>query len=502
MRRFIAMAGFAIAALLAAVTPGGCMMSGDLAATAGGWTESDDDTDDPASTPLDSTGDVAAAQSAEPCVHDAPASFTVTPPDADDWVSPALARMLLENGRAPTAEIRVHEFLSYYQADVAPAPEGALTVSSAVTDRGDGALGLSVVVAAGASSAELSVNLVLAIDTSEAMAGTRIARVRQCCVALAGALRAGDVVALSSLDGGEEILLAPHVIEGPSDPELIAHCNAIEITGPVDLTAGLETAYALANESRDGAGLNRVFVLTGGGQSPTVEDVAIAAQAVEGGPFDQVVLVGVGIGDPAAAVPYDRAELDALTTAGAGAHLLVDSADEASTAFGGRLSALTDVALLSPVLEIELPPTLAIETLDGAPIDALTGSSGADRLAPGLAAATHHTLRSCDTAYLDETAVVRIAATAADPSSGESLHSEIEAPLSELVAASSAGPSKRDAVVAYALALSASQSLAPDAAREVVETARATVLAAAVAHPGDPDLAEIGDLLDTYLALL
>jgi len=111
-------------------------------------------------------------------------------------------------------------------------------------------------------------------------------------------------------------------------------------------------------------------------------------------------------------------------------------------------------------------------------------------------------VRSCDAAYLDETAVVRIAAHATDPSSGAIVHGEMEAPLAELVAASSAGPSKRDAVVAYALALDASQSLAPQLAREAAEAARATVLAAAAAHPGDPDLTEIVDLLDAYLALL
>jgi hypothetical protein len=505
MRRFIARSVFAILAALLAGALGGCMSSGFAAASDDAPdTDSDTvtDTDDLAPAPPVRNGGVAAMQPVDPCDHEEPSAFGVTPADADDSVSPVLARLLLESGRPPAGEIRVHEFVSYYQADIAPAPDREIHVLGAVTARGDGALGLDVVVTAGTSFPDRSLNLVLAVDTSDAMAGIRIARVRQCCVALAGALRAGDVASMSSLDGSADPLLAPYTVSGPSDPELIAHCNGIGVSGAADLSTGLENAYALADVSRDGSGLNRIIVFTGGGLAPTVGDVAIADDAAAGGPFEQVVLVGVGIGDPTAAEPYDRAALDALTAAGKGAHLLVDSADEAAAAFGERLSALLGVAVVSPALEILLPPTLAIETLDGVPLTALTGPSGADRLAPGQAIAIHHAVASCDPTALDDAAIVRIAASATDPATDEVVEDVLEAPLGELLAASSAGPSKRDAVVAYALALDAWGTLSPELALDAAEAARDTVSAASAAHPGDPDLAEIGLLLDAHLASL
>jgi hypothetical protein len=503
MRRFIARSAFAILAALLAGALGGCM-GGGLAASSddAADTDSDTGTDDPAPAPPVRNGGVAAMQPVDPCEHEEPSSFGVTPADADDAVSPVLARLLLESGRPPSAEIRVHEFVTYYQTDVAPAPDREIHVLGEVTARGDGTLGLEVVVTAGTSFPDKSLNLVLAIDTSDAMAGIRIARVRQCCVALAGALRTGDVISMSSLDGRTDPLLAPYTVGGPSDPELIANCNGIGVSGASGLSAGLETAYALADASRDGTGLNRIIVFTGGALAPTVDDVAIAGDAAAGGPFEQVVLVGVGIGDPTATEPYDRRALDALTAAGRGAHLLVDGADEAAAAFGERLSALLGVAVVSPALEILLPPTLAIETLDSVPLAALTGSSGADRLAPGRAIAIHHAVASCDPTALDEAAIVRIAASAIDPATDEVVEDALEAPLAELLAASSAGPSKRDAVVAYALALDAWGTLSPDLARDAADAARATVSAAAAAHPGDPDLAEIGLLLDAHLASL
>ena len=98
--------------------------------------------------------------------------------------------------------------------------------------------------------------------------------------------------------------------------------------------------------------------------------------------------------------------------------------------------------------------------------------------------------------------VVRIGASATDPATAAVIGDSLEAQLGELVSASAAGPSKRDAVVAYALALDAWAALTPAYARDTAEAARETVLAAAAAHPGDPDLVEIGALLEAYLATL
>jgi hypothetical protein len=503
MRRLIAQLVLAVLAPLLASVLGGCMGSGldAMAAADDDATDTDGDTDDLAPAPPDRNGGVAASLPAEPCDRETPASFSVTPADADDAVSPVLARLLLESGRPPSGEIRVHEFLSYYQADVAPPADAGIHVFGEVTAGGDGALGIDVIVAAGTSFADRSLNLVLAVDGSDAMAGTRTSRVRQCCVALAGALRAGDAVAVTSLDGAAP-LLAPYTVAGPGDPDLIAHCNGIEVSGSTALTAGLEAAYALADASRDGAGLNRVLLFTGGGLEPTDDDVAIAKEAAGGGPFEQVVLVGVGIGDPNAAEPYDRAALDALTAAGKGAHILIDGADEAAAAFGEGLPALVDVAVISPGVEIQLPPTMAIAALDAVPLAALNGASGAERLAPGRAIALHGDAASCDPAYLDAEAIVRIAASAVDPASDEVVEDVLEAPLAELLAASSVGPTKRDATIAYALALDAWGELSPPAVKDAAEAARATVAAAEAAHPEDPDLDEMGRLLDAYLALL
>lgn len=475
-----------------------CSDAGMLSAAADDVQDTDDDTDEPAPAPESRNGGVAASLPAEPCDHEAEGSFDVAPPDADDAVSPVLVRLLLEGGRPPAAEIRVPEFVNYYQSDVTPVADAAIHLFAAVTELGGDAFGIEVVIAAGTSFAERSLNLVLAVDTSDAMAGTRIARLRQCCVALAGALRAGDVVAISSLDPDAGTLFAPTPVSGPSDPDLIAHCNGIGITGQGQLASGLEAAYGLADQSRDGARVNRVVVFTGGALEPTLDAVEIAADAAGGGPFEQVVLTGVGIADLAAAAPYERAALDALTAAGEGAHLLIDSADEAAAVFGNGLAALVDVAVLSPAVRITLPPTLAIEALDGEPLDALSGE-GAFRLAPGRAVAIRAEATSCDTAFLDGAAPVRVAASAVDPATDELLSATLESPLDELRAASS-GPSKRDAVVAYALALDAWGSRSVTEARDAAIAARLTALAAAGAHPEDPDLAEIVALLDLHLA--
>jgi hypothetical protein len=495
----------AILAALPLVGSLGCSGSGLMAMGAAGDDAADTDsgTDTDAADAPDRKGAVAATLPPEPCDAETPAAFAVTPPDADDAVSPVLARLLLENGRSPAIPIRVHEFLNYYQADAEPAAVGQLRVEAAAADRGGGAFALDLAATAADAIPDRALNLVLAVDTSESMGGTRIARARQCCVALAGALRAGDAVAIAPLDGGPPQLPST-TVSGPGDEELIAHCNAIAATaaaGAGDPTAGLDAAYGLVDQRRDGTRLNRVIVLTSGELTVSADAVAIAAVGATGGPLEQVVLVGVGVADPAVAEPYDRAALDALTAAGAGPHRLVDSADEAAATFGARLPTLVGVAAVAPAFEIVLPPTLALAALDGVPLAALDGAGGADRLAPGQAIAIRLDAVSCDPAALDPAQPLRIAATALDPETAAPFGGVLETTLAQLLAASVA-PGKRAAVIAYAGALAAWSEAAPDSAREAALAALATAAAAAEARPDDPDLAEIRSLLEAYLALL
>jgi Ca-activated chloride channel family protein len=468
-----------------------------------GDVDSDSDGDsDSDYVPGDKSGVVDEPEPTDDCDTENPVVLYMSADDSNSMAGPALARFRIENGSSVSGEIRTYEFLNYYGFDYAPAAQGTVSVSanllpSEAADEYDLQIGVRAHDQAGEDRRPL--NLTLSIDISGSMDGTPIQRVKQCCVALAGSLREGDVISMVTWDTAQSTLLESHTATGPNDATLVSHCNAISTGGgATDLHAGLVTAYDLALANFSESRINRVILVSDGGANVGVTDAQLIAAHADDAEGEAIYLMGVGIGDPTNPGYYNDDLMDAVTDAGKGSYIFIDSAGEAARMFGERFISNVEVAARDVRLELSLPPTFEMTSFHGEEYSTDADDVEPQHLAPGDAMIYHQTIGSCDPAAVAPGALVTITAGYAHPFTLAPQSATFESSWGDLLEAGAGPLAKGNAVVAYAEALKALQGAYGEGAISIIDETIATVTAAADALEQDPDLVEIAALLELY----
>jgi len=480
----------------------GCEFSSALSSEQGGDTDTDSDTDTDTDSDSDSDSDPPETfddTDDTDCDTENQALFDLVHTDSNSMAGPVLARFLIDREQKVTGTIRVHEFLNYYGFDYEPPAAGPVAVGAQLSASDiEGGFDLQIGVRASdqAPDERRALNVTLAIDTSESMAGTPIQRVKQSCVALANSLRTGDIVSMVSWDALENAMLQSHAVQGPGDPILIGQCNALTASGTDDLTAGLIKAYSLASLDFDPGRLNRVVLISDGGVAASADDEELIAEHADDAAGEAIYLIGVGVGDDDSPGQYSDALMRAVTAAGKGAHIFIDSAEEATAMFGERFVSNVEIAARDVRVELTLPPTFEItDQVHGAEEPSALDPQ---HLAPGDAMIFQLETRSCDSSVPVDDDQVLVVATYEDPITRETDSVELDTTLGELLEDDAALLLKGNAVIGYARALMQLQSLEGQAALDVIDAARAQILAAAESLIDDPDLTEIDQLLATY----
>ncbi len=425
--------------------------------------------------------------------------------DSNSMAGPVVARALIRRGQKVYKAIRTYEFLNYYDFDYPTGPDQAVRVSAGMADLGDGDLGLQIGVRAADVNAEQRrpVNLTLSIDTSSSMGwgaeGDRaIERVKESCQAIAGALRAGDIVSVVTWAQTGQVLLGSHAVEGPGDAALTAACAQLETDGATDFPNGVEKAYELALGNASPAFTNRVVLFSDGGAKVSEADILAIEAHAEGGDGVGVTLIGVGVGDP---WNYNDRLMDALTDAGKGAYIYLDTPQEAAAMWGERFVSNVQVAARDVQVQLTLPPTLSVKAFYGEQISENIDEVDPQHLASNDAMVISQVLTSCSPDDLDMDAPLTVRALYQDPLTLEPATALLETTPGELLAQDDALLLKGTAVVAYAEALKDVRDLDGEAATQVLDTAAGVVASAAAILVGDADLAEIQELLATYRTL-
>ncbi len=405
--------------------------------------------------------------------------------------SPAHAReaMLADWPSLDEVSIRPWEFLNYYSFPYALAPAGQLLpgaeLRQGVDDLGD-MFELQVAVAGPELLADdrPPVHLTLALDNSGAMEGKAVGLLKSAGAALASQLRAGDTVALTSWNEADAVLLPVTPVKGPNDAALLSAFASFTPGGATDLHTAVTSSYQLAKQAYVPTDINRVVVITGGGATATAADLQeIASWAVDAPGKPGIHLVGVGVGD---AANYRRGLVDAVALAGGGTSLYIGSEAEATRQLGERFVSALAIAALDVEVRLTLPPGLQIEDLA-----ADAGVAAMDRVlvAPNDRAIVQRVLRPC--AKVDPTAKVRVEVKWVDAASGAAKNAMKEWTVGDLLAGDGLALKKGAAVLAYAAALSGWKlgDLGP------LKAAQARLDEATAALPGDPELAELAEVL-------
>lgn len=418
--------------------------------------------------------------------------------DSNSMGSPALARELLRAKEAPDpATIRTYEFLNYYRIRHAAPAAGHVGIYADAEALDDLQVSLQVGVRAiDAPKIRRPMTLTLVLDSSGSMAGVGLARERALLRALAQKLQAGDKLSVLTWNVDRTVLLSGHAVTGPNDKLVLDTADALRAEGGSDLHTGLVEAYSVARQHYGKDRLNRVVLVSDGGANLGVTDSDLIANAAHDADLEGIYLAGVGTGPGRG---YDDALMNAVTDAGRGAYVYLDSVDEAKRMFVDRFDEILAVAAREVKLELTVPYYFDIPTFYGEDISNDPAAIEPQHLAPGGEMIFNQLLQRCAASFpytpiTGDALVARV--TWKDPITRAEHLDEQTFYVDTLMTGDHAALHKGQAIVAYAEALKLSGKEARPALRNALQTVKEHLATKELAS--DPELTEIATLIPMH----
>lgn len=423
----------------------------------------------------------------------------LSPDDSNSMSSPVQARAaLLEGvGSLGWVPIRVWEFLNYYTFDYPAAQPGQLAVTTEMLrQEEEGQLGFTLQI--GVTSQSLSnaerppMNLTLVLDESGSMSGSPMEMQQEVCRAIAASLKEGDIVSAVGWDTENAIKLAGYAVAGANDTKLLDICNSLTPGGGTDLNGGLKAGYDLADLSYDPNRINRVVLISDGGANAGVTEADIIGAHAGNNDEDGIYLVGVGVG----AETYNDDLMDTVTDIGKGASVYIPSEAEAWKIFNTQFVNTMAVAARDVQVELSLPPGFEITRFSGEEYSSDPTEIEPQHLAPNDTMVFHQQIETCAPDLVTNDTEIGVVVRYKDAVTFEAKKIEQTLTFADVEAAASPAFLKGRAVFLYAEALKALRDNAENAT-EAKDEAFAALTAAEAAAPGDAELSEIRDALES-----
>jgi len=437
----------------------------------------------------------------EECDVQTDVSRWISPNDSNSMASPVWVReaALGDLGAVQSVAIRTYEFFNYYHFGYPAAEPGSLAVSPALMQPDDAPAG-EFVLQLGVSSelvdaqAREPMSVTMVLDASGSMEGEAMDMLAETCRAIAASLQPGDVVSMVTWSAENAVVLARHEVTGPNDPELLAKIDGLTPSGVTDLHAGLVAGYELAEQSFASNRINRVVLVSDGGVSASLDDLDLIAQHSGAGNEEGIYLVGVGVGD---ATTYHDELVGAATHAGKGASVFIASPEEAWATFHDDFVATMAVAARNVQVRLDMPPGFELvgtgsEEVAGLDVDDVEPQY----LAPNDAMVFHQRIRTCAPLLLTDDMTITVTVIWIDAQTLNPRQVQHVATLGELFAADRTPLLKGAAVLAYADGLKAYKWTDAEARVPTMISAFEALAQAEAALPGDPELAEIRQVLE------
>ncbi len=427
--------------------------------------------------------------------------------DSNSQGSPAIVRRLIHEGRhVDQSRVRIHEFLNYYTIatdyPVDKPAEVGIQMRRTNAETGEFTLMLTAKGQQLRAEDRPPLNLVFSLDTSGSMTGEPLDLVKQSMLALAGELRAGDVISLVRWSSDQSVLLQNHAVSGPDDPTLVSIIEQLAPGGSTDLYGGLVTAYDLAEAGYIEDGINRVIIMSDGGANAGVTELDVIAEAAAAEDGSGIYLVGVGV---APASGYRDELMDSLTDAGKGAYIFIDSAAEAELQFTDRFLSNVSVAARNVQMRMTLPWYFGVKSFHGEEYSADPAEVEPQHLAPNDAMSFHQIIAACDPNSIDASDEIEAHVEYLHPVTLEPMSDSLTMKIGALVQSDAAQLRKADAVVGFAKAIIVIDSLLDGGQQaEALATAEAmkSWLADAAQALGDDELLELATLMGDYAVVI
>ena len=427
-------------------------------------------------------------------------SFYESADDSNSMGSPTLARELLRAHQSPDpATVRTYEFLNYYRIRHPAAAAGhvAIYADAEVSQKDPSRVSLQIGVrAVDALKVRRPISLTLALDASGSLAGVGIERERALVRALAKKLAKDDVLSVVTWNLEDSVLLSGHRVTGPNDATVLAVAEAIRPQGGSDLHAGLRAAYALAHENFDKTWLNRVMLVSDGGANLGVVDRNVIAVEARDADKEGIYLAGVGLGP---ALGYADSLMNAVTDAGRGAYVYLDSAGEAAGLFDKRFDEIVGIAARDVQVKLTVPYYFDIPDFFGEAYSTDPVAIDPQHLAPGGEMIFQQVIARCAYGFTDPLVSgdpLHVLVTWDDPLTRQPHTDELTLDLNDLFVGAHAALHKGEAIVGYAEALKLVGDDPPG--QLALAHARVLELLASPELAADPELTEIAGLLPNH----
>ncbi|MFH1465901.1 MAG: VWA domain-containing protein [Pseudomonadota bacterium] len=471
-----------------------------------GEDHSSDDTgaqEEPQDTSRADTADSAWIDTAveEVCDDENPVILYLSPDDSNSMSSAAQARAAVLGGWGDLAYVHIRgwEFLNYYDFAYPPAAEGELAVHLDLMPMEEGndedwLLQIAVSSPTEDWNDRPFMNLTFVVDTSGSMTGEPIELAREILLATDAALRPGDYVSVVTWNTTQNVVLANHLYTGPLDRSLENAAGSLIASGATDLYSGLVKGYELARASFSAERINRVVLVSDGGANVGVTSLDLIGEQADDQDEDGIYLVGAGVGSPST---YFDALMDAVTDAGKGASVFIDSTDEAHRIFEERFVNTFGVAGRDVQLQLVLPPGMEIVHFSGEGYSADPSEIDPQHIAPNDAMVFYNQLHTCAPDLLEDFAPVQVTVRWEDVMTREPREAGLRGTWGQLLAAEHDLLLKGRAIDAYAGALEQLAGVySPPAREDILAGARTALTDAEAANPGDTDLAEVRSVLE------
>ena len=267
--------------------------------------------------------------------------FSTFAADVDTASYAQLRRLILSGERVPADAVRIEEMLNYFHYDYAQPKAGdpfGVTMELAKCPWNADTLLLQVVLQAKAVTEDErpAHNLVFLIDVSGSMFGEdRLDLVKRAFLMLLDELKPTDTVSIVTYASRDEVVLSG--VPAADKVRIMEAISGLEAGGSTNSAAGIQTAYALAEQYAVEGGVNRVLMATDGdfnvGISSEGDLARLIMEKKEKGV--RLTMLGVGYGN------YKDNKLETLADYGDGNYYYLDSIFEARRALvseaGGTL---------------------------------------------------------------------------------------------------------------------------------------------------------------------
>lgn len=322
-------------------------------------------------------------------------------------------RRMLESGQLPPADaVRTEELINWFDYGYAPPPSleqpFAVHTELATAPWNSQRLLLSVGLK-GYQVDPASIpasNLVFLVDTSGSMQSEdKLGLLKQSFGLLVERLRPQDRIAIVAYAGSAGLVLPP--TSGSDKASILAALNRLEAGGSTNGGAGIELAYATAQQAAVPGGVNRVILATDGDFNVGTVSIDALESLVLAKRESGVALTTLGFGRD----NYNDELAEHLADIGNGNHAYIDRLDEARKVLVDEMSS-TLLTIASDVkIQIEFNPNVVAEyRLLGYENRALNREDfNNDKVDAGEIGAGH------DVTALYEVSLVGSAATQVDP---------------------------------------------------------------------------------------